>query len=521
MQSSTILSLPLVEKYRPKKLSDFVGNIDAVKKLENWLVTWNKQKKKVAWLVGPAGVGKTSVVYYLTRKYGFEYVEVNASDKRNKQAIEKIVGRGSQEGTVLQGGRAKKLILVDEADGLFGNEDRGGAKALARVVRNPRLPIICTSNDPEAAALKAAKKYFLVIEFSRLKENEIINLLKRVIKNEGIQIDEEIILKIARNAAGDARSALNDLQAYIGIGGNLPPIDLSVRDKESTLLQGLQQIFSSRDWKSSREAVENLDADYRELLMYVYEHAYKQAKDAEELENFYKLIAEADRYLSYCYTSQNWRFLKYFFGIIASIGLVKHSPYKYSKYGFPSYWAQIGRLRAKTAKMKKLVEKCSPKLHCSEKEFQQEYFPYLQIIFSSNAELAAGIAVWLGLDENDISFIVEDQKMLNAIMRHYDAAYKLMSETWIKPVDEEDSSFLAKMLERIERRKVEDVKRTTKDKEKEKDDSSEKTKTKLSKKTKDEVSDEKKQVSAKSKKPSTKGKKKKISKQKSLDAFFS
>ena len=141
-------ALPWVEKYRPEIYEDFVGNIEAVRELESWLKTWNQQRKKVALLAGPAGVGKTSVVYYLIKKYNFEYVEVNASDKRNKKAVEFLEGKSSTEGTVLQGAKVKKLVLVDEADGLFGNADRGGGSALAKAVQKTRIPIICTANDP-------------------------------------------------------------------------------------------------------------------------------------------------------------------------------------------------------------------------------------------------------------------------------------------------------------------------------------------------------------------------------------
>ena len=150
-------ALPWVEKYRPEYFIDFVGNKEAVKSLENWLKTWNQQRKKVALLAGPAGVGKTSVVYYLIRKYKYEFVEVNASDKRNKKAVERLVGKSSTEGTVMQGAKVRKLILVDEADGLFGNEDRGGGSALAQAVQNTRIPIICTANDPSASAIKSGQ----------------------------------------------------------------------------------------------------------------------------------------------------------------------------------------------------------------------------------------------------------------------------------------------------------------------------------------------------------------------------
>ena len=138
---TSIQAIPWVEKYRPEIFEDFIGNSALVQELEEWLKTWNTQKKKVALLAGPAGVGKTSVVYYLIKKYNYEFVEVNASDKRNKAAVQRLIGLSSTEGTVLQGARVRKLVLVDEADGLFGNEDRGGGPALSVAIDNACLTL--------------------------------------------------------------------------------------------------------------------------------------------------------------------------------------------------------------------------------------------------------------------------------------------------------------------------------------------------------------------------------------------
>ena len=38
--------VPWVEKYRPERLEDFVGNLESVQKLENWLKNWSKYIKK-------------------------------------------------------------------------------------------------------------------------------------------------------------------------------------------------------------------------------------------------------------------------------------------------------------------------------------------------------------------------------------------------------------------------------------------------------------------------------------------
>lgn len=435
LQSSSI-TVPWVEKYRPKTFEDFIGNIAEVRGLEDWLKNWKQERKKTAWLSGPAGVGKTSVVLYLVNKYGFEFVEVNASDKRNKKAIERNVGLSSTEGTVLQGARVKKLILVDEADGLFGNEDRGGAKALAKVVERARIPIICTANDPKAAALKAAKKSMRVFNFERLKDHEILILLKRIIKKESLSITEEILAKIATNSHGDARSAINDLEgvAFVAISAD---ITFSPRNQEQNLNQVLTNIFMAKDLQSAKRAIEGADLDYRELLMYVYEHAYKQAANSEETLNMYELISEADFYLSQCYIKQEWKFLKYFFQFISSVGLVKESSFKYSNFGFPSYWGLMGKFRVRKAKIKKLSDKAEQKLHSSTKLFETDIYPYLRIIFRTDPRMAAGIAVWLRFDQDDVDFLTGgSNKVTQEIMKHHELAYQQMAKTWITEIRE-------------------------------------------------------------------------------------
>ncbi|MCG3222954.1 MAG: replication factor C large subunit, partial [Candidatus Heimdallarchaeota archaeon] len=437
MASQTnIHAIPWVEKYRPGVFEDFIGNSDLVQELENWLLTWNSQKKKVVLIAGPAGVGKTSVVYYLIKKYNYESVEVNASDKRNKAAVERLIGLSSTEGTVLQGARVRKIILVDEADGLFGNEDRGGGPALARAIDKAKIPIICTANDPSAKSLKAAKRKMKVITFKSLTEQEILLLLQKIVEKEKLDIDEKVLVAITKNSGGDARSAINDLQ---GVAFNTKDLEVifSPRNQKHSLDMALTNIFSAKDYGEAKRALDGVDVDYRELLTYVYEHAWQQAATSIELFNIYELIAEADVYLSQCYIKQNWTFLKYFFILISSINLVKQSPFKYTKYSFPSYWALMGRLRGKTAKMKQLAEKSVKALHCSTRIFTKDIYPYLRIIFSTDATMAAGIAVWLQYNEDDVDFLTNgSSKMTRQIMTLYEEAYIQITESRLEKAKE-------------------------------------------------------------------------------------
>jgi DNA polymerase III delta prime subunit len=124
-------SLPLTERLRPSRLADILGNSSALKELSAWADAWNPgrgiPRHRAALLEGRPGVGKTTAAWALAHDRGWTVVEMNASEARNKGAIEQIAGRASLSnafsGTgefrpAREGGRT--LILLDEADCLSG-----------------------------------------------------------------------------------------------------------------------------------------------------------------------------------------------------------------------------------------------------------------------------------------------------------------------------------------------------------------------------------------------------------------
>jgi replication factor C large subunit len=138
-------SLEWTEKYRPKRLRDVVGNEKAVAELDAWAETVLRPKsKRAAILHGPAGCGKTSAAYALAAEKGWEVIELNASDKRSAGAIKGIVGPASTSTTF---SHTTRLIILDEADNLHGNEDRGGTRAITEIVKKSTQPIILTANS--------------------------------------------------------------------------------------------------------------------------------------------------------------------------------------------------------------------------------------------------------------------------------------------------------------------------------------------------------------------------------------
>src|SRR5437879_9917940 len=127
------------EKYRPKTLEDVVGNPTAVAELRKWAAAWQRGRpdKKAVVLQGPPGIGKTSAALALANEMGWITVEMNASDSRNADAIRNVATRGAVLQTFTETGEfvrtdhgGHKLIILDEADNVFGREDKGGIAAI-------------------------------------------------------------------------------------------------------------------------------------------------------------------------------------------------------------------------------------------------------------------------------------------------------------------------------------------------------------------------------------------------------
>ena len=78
-----------VEKYRPKKIEDIIGNEEAKATFVEWLKS-KRQTKKAVLLYGPPGVGKTALVNAAAKEFGFTIIEMNASDTRSEKAINEV-----------------------------------------------------------------------------------------------------------------------------------------------------------------------------------------------------------------------------------------------------------------------------------------------------------------------------------------------------------------------------------------------------------------------------------------------
>jgi DNA polymerase III delta prime subunit len=135
----------LTERFRPRRLEEVAGNPGAIAELRRWATGWAAGAAppalRAAVLEGRPGVGKTTAAWALARDMGWGVVEMNASEARNRTAIEQIAGRASLSNAFGDSGEyvaaragGRTLILLDEADCLSG---RGSEEPLTRPAALP------------------------------------------------------------------------------------------------------------------------------------------------------------------------------------------------------------------------------------------------------------------------------------------------------------------------------------------------------------------------------------------------
>ena len=301
------------ERYRPNKEEELVGNHEARKKVKSWIKSWEKgiPKKRAILLVGPPGVGKTSIARAIALENNCNIIELNASEQRNAPAIRKAATSGSVNKSLFsfEGEKKRSIILLDEVDHISGTlkkmseekinksisannpdfepvkGDKGGKAELLQLITKAQEPIILACNDAMrfwgmSSGWRERKERFTkkleVIDFYRVNNIEMKNIAKKVLKNEGYEIENLALEKLISINAGDIRALIKDLQSLaleseeiIKISDIEKQISIGNRDHGIELFPGLEKLYKSKNSKIAQATIYDLDKTPEELLAWI------------------------------------------------------------------------------------------------------------------------------------------------------------------------------------------------------------------------------------------------------------
>ena len=384
--------IPWVEKYRPKRIEEVVGNPEAKKVFVAWLNKWMKGKpdKKAALLYGPSGTGKTSLVYAAASQYNLELIEANASDVRTEKALKECIFRAVSETSLL--GLRGKIILLDEVDGLNPREDRGGLEAIIELIKVSRYPVVLTANDPWDPRLRSLRELCEMIEFRKIGKRDLKMVLRNICKKENIECDEAAISAIAENSQGDLRAAINDLQSISMGKKKVTLTDLEVlgyRAKQLNMFEIVRYVLTAKRPEQAKAVLSMPSLDYEMLIQWLNENIpYQYWPSIRAIADAYDALSKADVFLGRIKRRQNWSLLPYALDLMtAGVASARDKPpFKFVKYKFPERLRILSSSKYKRGMIKRIALRIAQTLHASSRTVLTEVIPFLKIIYENDKE---------------------------------------------------------------------------------------------------------------------------------------
>lgn len=447
------------EKYRPENINEVVADKETITKITEWAKNWIKSSYKPLLLAGPPGVGKTSLAIAIAKTMKWEFVELNASDQRNMQIIEKIVGSGafnetiSDEGEFLSSKSGRlKLIILDEVDNIHKKEDFGGESALIKIIKKkPRQPMILIANDPYYLSLEL-RKLCEFIEFKRLTKTQIVKVLQKICIKEGIEYDKTVLERIAENASGDLRAAINDLQA-IAEGKNRITVEdfiIGKRTQEIDIFKLLQKIFKT-SYSAFGDAM-LLDEAPEDFLQWIEENLPLEY-ESKDLFKGYLALSRADIFIGRVKRRQSYRLLKYATYLMTN-GVQQIREEKktgFTRYKRPEIWQFLFQTKHRRETREKILKKISSFSHLSTEKAETEMLPIIAFLLKNlEVEKSAKISAFYEFSKDDLEFLLGDNEKTREIIEFMERnKIHRIDESWLDVKEIETS-------ETVERKDIEE-----------------------------------------------------------------
>ncbi|MCH7966788.1 MAG: AAA family ATPase [Thaumarchaeota archaeon] len=353
------------EKYRPQIISDMVGNEESRAVIMEWFAKWKKGTKPLL-LVGPPGIGKTTMAYLLAKQFGYDMIGLNASDIRSKSRINEILtpvlGNVSVLGT--------PMIFVDEVDGIHGRGDYGGAAALIDILKEPTVPIVLAANDDTQDKMKSIRKVVKTIYFKRLPPRLLRVYLENILKKESVKLSPGSLIKVLDKSCGDIRSMINLTQSLVT--GFNPQTETSF--ESINVEDGVNAFFKANSIEEARGVLYSMQIDPRKKIDAFYSSIITSNLDNVALAKYLEIISNADMLYGKIMKTQNWRLLRYLNDVLIEL-YQNDDRIRYSQYNLS--WPLLNRIRWDRNKIKSLSSVMAKKLHLSSSAFVTLCFPYV------------------------------------------------------------------------------------------------------------------------------------------------
>jgi DNA polymerase III delta prime subunit len=260
-----------VEKYRPNKLEDYVGNEHLKSKVAGYIESGDIPHLL---LYGKAGTGKTTLAKLIVNSVDCDYMIINASDENNVDTVRNKVKNFAS--TI--GFRQSKIIILDEFDYMTPNAQAILRNLMETFSKHCRFILTCNYVEKVIDPIQSRCQTFQIVPPTK---KDVAVQISKILQSEGVKFEIKDLVPIIDAGYPDIRKIINTCQLN-SIKGELK-VDVQ-NLLENDYKMKILEILKSKDDKRNkymklRQAlVDSRATDFTELYTLLYDKVEEYAE---------------------------------------------------------------------------------------------------------------------------------------------------------------------------------------------------------------------------------------------------
>jgi replication factor C small subunit len=275
MQINKLTNSLWVEKHRPIKLEDYVGNESLKDTIQRYI---DQDDIPHLLFYARAGTGKTTLGKIITNSIDCDVLYINASDENNVETIRtKIKSFVSSVGF-----KKWKVVFLDEADYLTANAQAVLRNMMEQFSKNSRFILTC--NYPEKI-IDPIQSRCAVFEVYPPSKKDVAVRVVNILKQENIEFDTKDVGVVVNSAYPDIRRVISSMQRQI-VNGKLVLTKQSVMEIDY-MTKVLEVLKSKSAPKDKFTNIRQIIADskvrtFDDMYRYLYDNIDEFAPDGKQ-----------------------------------------------------------------------------------------------------------------------------------------------------------------------------------------------------------------------------------------------
>ena len=261
-----------VEKYRPSKLDEYVGNEHLKTKVADYLKSGDVPHLL---FFGKAGTGKTTLAKLIVNSIDCDYIVINASDENNVDTVRnKVKGFASTVGF-----KNSKIVILDEFDYMTPNAQAILRNLMETFSKHCRFILTCNYVEKVIDPIQSRCQTFQIVPPTK---KDVAIQVSQILGKEDVRFEPKDIVPIIDSSYPDIRKIINTCQLNSSKGvlrvdvTNIMNSDIKIKIVD--LLKGKDD--KRNKYMKIRQAVaDSRIQDFSELYGYLYEKIDEYAGD--------------------------------------------------------------------------------------------------------------------------------------------------------------------------------------------------------------------------------------------------